>query len=160
MTAAQFRSSPTWKRAREQALRGALNCAICGNWIDVNARPRTRWAASVDHVTPLVRINLDTHEGRAWALNPQNLRVTHCGCNSRRGAGRRRAHAASEDWLGPSPRLFRADEHSIPQVCSISEAVERLRVERDDDVEVAGIDEPLEVVNNRERTVNRGDNES
>lgn len=147
MTAAQFRSSPAWKRARARAIRGAVRCELCGGMLVPGAMPRTRWSATVDHVVPLSRLALDTAEGRRAAIDPGNLRVAHYGCNSRRGAGRRRGPAA-RDWTGPSrmpglpaQRLFSSEE--TPQVWSVAEAVERLRGTDDD--EFAGIDEPLRV---------------
>lgn len=143
MTAAQFRSSPAWKRARARAIRGAVRCELCGGMLVPGAMPRTRWSATVDHVVPLARLDLSTAEGRKAALDPENLRVAHYGCNSRRGAG----HRASRDFWATRPQaapLFEpAPVHDgVPEVWSLAEAVERLRAGED---EFAGIDEPLRV---------------
>lgn len=53
------------------------DCWLCGQPIDYNAPPRTRWSYSTDHVTPL------SHDGAP--LDPGNLRAAHYGCNSARG---------------------------------------------------------------------------
>ena len=132
MTAAQFRSSPAWKRARARAIPGAVRCELCGGMLVPGAMPRTRWSTTVDHVVPLARLDLSTAEGRTAALDPENLRVAHCGCNSRRSAG----HRASRAYWSEQPQ-------AAPQVWSIAEAVHRLR--QSDVDEFAGIDEPLRV---------------
>jgi len=96
LTPAQLRSSPKWKRARKIALRGASHCSICGRPLDFHAPARSKWAPSVDHVTPLVS------GGAAFDLS--NLRVCHYGCNARLGAplGNRSAKRAVRrkraDW--------------------------------------------------------------
>lgn len=96
MTARQLRSSPAWKRARAIKLRGATHCEICGQPLDFDAGPRSRWAPSVDHVDALVL------GGAAFAQ--ENLRAAHLGCNSSLGAilgnrSRRRVDSrAQADW--------------------------------------------------------------
>jgi 5-methylcytosine-specific restriction endonuclease McrA len=52
--------------------------------LDVGSRHRLY--PSVDHVVPLVDLDLATAAGRALAVNPAMLRVTHRGCNASRGA--------------------------------------------------------------------------
>lgn len=41
-------------RAKRQWLRaGAVRCALCGHWIDLNAEPASDWSLSVDHIVPV-----------------------------------------------------------------------------------------------------------
>lgn len=90
MTPTEFRNLHCWKLARNAVLKYASHCAICGYELRFDAPPRSKWAPSVDHVTPLSRLPLDTAGGRAAALDPDNLRAVHVGCNGRRGNGARR----------------------------------------------------------------------
>jgi len=60
-------------------------CGLCGQPIDYNAPPRTRWSFSLDHLTPLA------HGGRV--LDEGNVQAAHYGCNSRRGGATRRGRA-------------------------------------------------------------------
>jgi 5-methylcytosine-specific restriction endonuclease McrA len=57
-------------------------CGLCGQPIDYNAPPRTRWSFSLDHITPLA------HGG--GVLDEANAQAAHFGCNSRRGGATRR----------------------------------------------------------------------
>jgi len=75
--------SSTWVKARAKALRGATHCAICGQPLDHQAPPRTRWSPSVDHVVP--------RSLGGSLTDPKNLRPVHYGCNSRRGNGQPKA---------------------------------------------------------------------
>ena len=63
---------------RAEAKRLNLPCTYpgCGLPIDWQAKPRTRWSFSADHVVPLAR------DGAP--LDPTNLAVMHYGCNSRK----------------------------------------------------------------------------
>jgi 5-methylcytosine-specific restriction endonuclease McrA len=72
--------------ARRIALRGAMSCAICGGGFRLDLGCRHPLYPSVDHVIPLSRLDLSSPAGRALAVDPGYLRVTHMGCNSRRGA--------------------------------------------------------------------------
>lgn len=54
-------------------------CMICGRPLDMNAKPGSRWAPSVDHIVPVSLGGTD---------HPENLRAAHFGCNSSRQAGR------------------------------------------------------------------------
>lgn len=86
-TAREFRGSYSWKRARRVALRGATVCMICGGGFRLDLGPRHPSYPSVDHVIPLAKLDLRTAAGRATAVDQALLRVTHLGCNARRGAG-------------------------------------------------------------------------
>jgi 5-methylcytosine-specific restriction endonuclease McrA len=81
------RDSYRWKTLRRRLVRSAEVCAICGRLLDRTAPARSRWSPSVDHIVPL-------HLGGA-PFDPSNLRVTHFGCNSSRGVGRRPARAVT-----------------------------------------------------------------
>lgn len=51
-------------------------CHICGGPVDLSAPPRSPAAPTIDHVTPLSRGGKHT---------PENVRLAHYGCNSRKG---------------------------------------------------------------------------
>jgi hypothetical protein len=89
VTPREFRSSIAWKRARANARRNATVCEICGGELRRDLGPRHKLAPSVDHVEPLARLNLNSSADRALAVSQNMLRVTHLGCNARRGAGQR-----------------------------------------------------------------------
>lgn len=93
--AARLRSSPAWKRARLQILRGATHCASCHRALDLTAPPRSSWAPTVDHIIALV-------DGGA-PFDPSNLRVLHNKCNIAK-ENRRRAQR-----LVPRTQVIRAD---------------------------------------------------
>jgi hypothetical protein len=79
------RRTPAWKRARARVLKDATYCELpsCqGPPLDFDASPTSRWAPSVDHITPV------SIGGEPFAL--ENLRAVHFGCNSARGNGTRR----------------------------------------------------------------------
>lgn len=57
-------------------------CGLCGQPIDYNAPPRTRWSFSLDHIISLA------HGGDL--LDERNAQSAHYGCNSRRGGATRR----------------------------------------------------------------------
>jgi 5-methylcytosine-specific restriction endonuclease McrA len=101
MTAKTFRSSYSWKQACKRVLQGSSVCALCGLAIDRDARPRTRWAPSIDHVWPLRYIDLNTPDGIRLALDPSNLRLSHVGCNARRSNKARRAGSPVEQSFKP-----------------------------------------------------------
>jgi 5-methylcytosine-specific restriction endonuclease McrA len=79
MTYNPGRSGLAWTRIRKQVLTEEPNCWLCGQPLDFHAKPRTRWAPSVDHVLPLNR--------GGPPLDRRNLRAAHLGCNSRRHDG-------------------------------------------------------------------------
>lgn len=64
------------QRARLRAMcqRNDTPCQLCGQPIDWQARPKSRWAFSADHIDP---VSL----GGDLSL----LQGTHAGCNSRKG---------------------------------------------------------------------------
>jgi hypothetical protein len=101
------------------ALRNATHCAICGGPLCFDVSPRHRLAPSVDHVLPLCELNLTSVEGQRAALSQENLRVSHLGCNARRGS--RRYHAS---------KAQRLPERQVPEVWDLNEVAERLRAER------------------------------
>jgi 5-methylcytosine-specific restriction endonuclease McrA len=72
------RKTYAWQQVCKQVLRPGSICAICFDPIDFNAKPRTRWSGSVDHIVPIV------HGGSPLDLS--NVRAAHYGCNSSRGA--------------------------------------------------------------------------
>lgn len=84
------RDTYRWKQARRQVLRTATHCAICDLELDPSAPPKSRCSSSVDHIEPLSR-------GGA-PYDAANLAVTHLGCNSRKGAGRRPKRRAVDYW--------------------------------------------------------------
>jgi len=90
-----------WRRVRDQVLKHATVCEICGGALDFDADPRSRWAPSVDHIIPMRTINrYDTRTARRMAVDPSLLRACHYGCNSRRGAGTGRPvfTGVSREW--------------------------------------------------------------
>ncbi len=74
----QSASKPTktqrWRTLRAQVLANATHCALCHKPLDFNARPRSTWAPSVDHVVPLAL--------GGSQFDPANCQPAHCGCNS------------------------------------------------------------------------------
>jgi 5-methylcytosine-specific restriction endonuclease McrA len=95
MTPREFRNLHVWKLTRAAVLKSASHCALCGVELLFDVPPKSKWAPSVDHVVPLSRLPLDTAEGRAAALDRDNLRAVHVGCNGRRGNGTRRVRVES-----------------------------------------------------------------
>jgi hypothetical protein len=89
MTPQQFRRLQVYRDARERFLADKSVCAICGCEFPAGVPPRSPWAKTVDHITPLSEIDLSTASGRAFALSPGNCQAAHTSCNSRR-SGRRR----------------------------------------------------------------------
>jgi 5-methylcytosine-specific restriction endonuclease McrA len=88
-----------YQRARKQVLAGAHSCALCGDPLDVDAPPRSRWAPSIDHVLPVSHTRgLDIATRQALATDPAGMRVVHYACNSQRGAGRARREHISREW--------------------------------------------------------------
>ena len=88
-----------YRKVRERVLAGAQWCALCGGALDWSAAPRTRWSPSVDHVLPISRTrHLDAVTRRRMALEPENLRAVHYGCNSARGNRRNKPKHISRDW--------------------------------------------------------------
>lgn len=80
-------------QVRRQAQEQGTPCWLCGQPIDFNAVPRTRWSFSLDHVLSLV------HGGDL--LDPTNARPSHYGCNSKRGGATRRGRIplhTSQTW--------------------------------------------------------------
>jgi 5-methylcytosine-specific restriction endonuclease McrA len=79
------RTGAEWWRMRSIVLAEEKHCHICQQPIDFDAPPKTRWAPSVDHLRPVSRTkHLDPAEQRRLALDRNNLRACHFGCNSRR----------------------------------------------------------------------------
>jgi len=72
------RKTARYQRSRARVLASRPPCALCGQEIDWDAPPRTRWAPSADHEIPVAL-------GGAWG----RLRAAHFGCNARRGDGTR-----------------------------------------------------------------------
>ncbi len=88
-----------YQKARAQVLDGAQVCHLCGGPLDFDAPPRSRWAPSADHELPVSATrHLDAETRQALAVDPALMRPAHYGCNSRRGAGRRRAVHVSRSW--------------------------------------------------------------
>jgi 5-methylcytosine-specific restriction endonuclease McrA len=82
------RGGYAWEQVRRQVLANASVCHLCGQALDFGARPRSRWSPSVDHILSIKAMRLlDPKEQRRLALDPQNLRPCHYGCNSARGSG-------------------------------------------------------------------------
>jgi hypothetical protein len=111
LTAKQFRSTAAWQRARELKLRGATHCAICQYPLIPGAPPRSRWSTSVDHLVELDRLNLSTAAGRAQACNQAWLRVTHLGCNAKRG------------------NAYKAAKRRAPHIFNLNEVARRMAAE-------------------------------
>ena len=72
------RNTSRWRKLRAQLVKQAVTCAICGHALVHNAKPRTRWSISIDHIVPIAR--------GGNPFDPSNCRATHFGCNSRRAA--------------------------------------------------------------------------
>lgn len=73
------RSGPIWRRLVAIVRSEEPNCWLCGQPWDPHAKPRTRWAFSVDHIEPVdARPDLIYHRS--------NVHAAHYGCNSSRGA--------------------------------------------------------------------------
>jgi hypothetical protein len=66
--------------------------------IDSDADPRSRLAPSVDHIRPLVALDLQGAAGRRAAIDPDNLRGAHVCCNASRREGRRQSKPERADW--------------------------------------------------------------
>jgi 5-methylcytosine-specific restriction endonuclease McrA len=89
----------SFRKVRDRVLAGAQVCELCGLPLDHNAEPRSRWAPSVDHVLPVSRtVGLPEFVRQRLALDPENLRVSHYGCNSKRGNRRHRPRHVSRAW--------------------------------------------------------------
>lgn len=89
------RKTRQWKRVRARVLKGATLCELPGCQgppLDFDAPALSRWAPSVDHITPL-------HDG-GEPFDLRNLRPVHLGCNSSRGNMTRRTAVAPAN---PSP---------------------------------------------------------
>lgn len=66
-----------WRRARATAIAAARGiCQLCGYPLRPDAKPRTPWSTSVDHIKPLYL------GGDPYAAS--NLRACHLRCNVRR----------------------------------------------------------------------------
>lgn len=98
----QDRSSYAWKQVRAKVLDGARACHLCGGELDFDAPARSRLAPSVDHVLSLKAMrDLDPETRKRLMFDPENLRPAHYGCNSSRGARRRRSavrEVGSREW--------------------------------------------------------------
>jgi len=64
-------------KVRAEVYKSADHCCYCGRPIDWDADPRSRWAPSVEHLTPRSR------GGDLFDL--ANCALAHYGCNARRG---------------------------------------------------------------------------
>jgi hypothetical protein len=88
-----------YRQARARVLAGATVCHLCGRALDFDAPSRSRWAPSADHVLPVSALRgLDPRTAQRLASDPEGLRPSHYGCNSRRGAGRSRPQHVSRGW--------------------------------------------------------------
>lgn len=82
----QYRRSPTrsdWIRPSDrQAIyeRDRWTCQLCGDPVDATLPPLHRFAATLDHIVPRSAAPEPDH-------SPENLRLAHRSCNSRRGTG-------------------------------------------------------------------------
>lgn len=80
------RSGTDWNRVRALILKDHPPCWLCGKAIDYEAKPRSRWSASVDHVVPISQTrDMSPADARRISLDIGLLRPAHFGCNSRRG---------------------------------------------------------------------------
>lgn len=76
---AQPLNNAEWRAARERAIASKDPiCAICGKWIDLEAKPFTPLAVEVDHIVPRAR------GGALYDLD--NLQLTHSKCNRKKGS--------------------------------------------------------------------------
>ncbi len=88
-----------YRQVRERVLAGAQVCHICGGELDFTAPPRSPKAPSVDHELPVSRTRgLDPETRQRLATDPRLMRPAHVGCNSKRGAGRKRPAHISRGW--------------------------------------------------------------
>ena len=68
-----------WKAVRKRAINTYEHkCTLCGQQLDKNAPPHTRFSIEVDHIIPLHR------GGQAYELD--NLRLTCHPCNRAKGS--------------------------------------------------------------------------
>jgi len=113
MTAAEFRRTQAWRKVARLMREGATHCALCGEPLRFDTGHMHPLAPAVDHVRELATLDLDTAAGRADALDPRNLRVTHVSCNASRGAEfglrLRRGDAGVRDRR--TPEQHDADRH-------------------------------------------------
>lgn len=77
------RRGKEWERLKKLVCPPGSYCWLCKKPIQFGLRPRHPMGPSIDHVVPLSK------GGHPTAL--ANLRPSHYGCNSRRGAGTRDA---------------------------------------------------------------------
>ena len=102
------RDTYDWKKLRKGLVAKATHCAICGGALMHDARPRTKFSPSVDHIIPL------DHGGAPYAFS--NVRVVHYGCNASRGNGRpSRRKTRSARLLAPAPIARSAGAATGPQ---------------------------------------------
>ena len=66
-----------WRRLRERVLAEESVCWLCGLPLDYDAEPRSTYAPSVDHI-------ITRDENPDLALERDNCRAAHYGCNSAR----------------------------------------------------------------------------
>ncbi len=98
------RTGTAWWRARQRVLDRATHCAICKRPLDFDAKPKSSWAPSVDHIIPVSKTkHLSLSQQRDLAVDPSNLRAVHFGCNASRGAGRARKPTLAPE--GPQPPM-------------------------------------------------------
>ena len=92
-----------WRRLRDVLLKQArfesAPCALCGGVISYELTGRDPMAPSIDHIVP--------RSAGGSLLDPANCRVSHYGCNSRRGArqsqGRQRSALEELLAMGTAP---------------------------------------------------------
>jgi len=92
------RNTSRWRRLRQQLIADATACAICGHPLMHQAKPRSRWSPSADHILPLAR--------GGNPFDPANIRITHYGCNARRAA---RIRNFGADPPPPEPAAARVE---------------------------------------------------
>lgn len=99
-------TSTEWAKARAECLARSTVCGICGRPLVQNARPRSRWSSSVDHIFPTAAtVGMSPEVQRHYFLSQANLRASHFGCNSRR-QNRRTHEQRRAEWTGRQPHTL------------------------------------------------------
>lgn len=84
------RKTRRYKNQRATFLQTNTICALCGQPLDYDAPPKTRWAPTIDHILALTNGG-DPYDQRNW-------QAAHHGCNSSKGARAPKPSPRSRRW--------------------------------------------------------------
>ncbi len=97
------RGGVEWEAVRARVLAASQICWVCGNYIDLNADPKSKWSPTVDHLYSIKSMRLlSPADQKRLALDESLLRPAHRGCNTRRTARRRRPQPMTTGVSNPS----------------------------------------------------------